>query len=83
VPLLGIAGAAVALTPFAVRTTAESGARGLLLAVAAIAILVPGALLSAVTPMVTKLQLTSLSETGAVVGRLRASAPQDPSWGRW
>ncbi|MYV63149.1 spermidine synthase, partial [Streptomyces sp. SID4931] len=32
--------------------------------------LVPGALLSAVTPFVTKLRLTSLAETGTVVGRL-------------
>ena len=30
----------------------------------------PGALLSAVTPIVTKLRLTSLAETGTVVGRL-------------
>lgn len=30
----------------------------------------PGALLSAVTPFVTKLRLTSLAETGTVVGRL-------------
>ena len=34
------------------------------------AIIVPGALLAAVTPMVTKLRLTSLDETGTVVGRL-------------
>ncbi len=41
-----------------------------LAATAAVTIVVPGALLSAVTPMVTKLRLTSLEETGAVVGSL-------------
>jgi spermidine synthase len=35
-------------------------------------IFVPGAALSAVTPIVTKLRLTSLHETGTVVGRLSA-----------
>jgi hypothetical protein len=33
---------------------------------------VPGTLLAAVTPMVTKLRLTSLNKTGTVVGRLSA-----------
>ncbi len=37
---------------------------------AGLTIVVPGALLSAVTPMVIKLMLTTLSETGTVVGRL-------------
>ena len=37
---------------------------------ALVTIVVPGALLSAVTPMVTKLVLTDLDETGTVVGRL-------------
>jgi MFS family permease len=68
-PALGISGAVVALTPSLLRTVAES-ADGLLLPVAALSILVPGALLSAVTPIATKLRLTTLDETGAVVGRL-------------
>ncbi|MDO5629654.1 MAG: fused MFS/spermidine synthase [Mobilicoccus sp.] len=69
-PLLAVSAVAVALTPMLVRTAAASGDRGLLLLVAAATIIVPGALLSAVTPMVTKLRLTSLAATGTVVGRL-------------
>ncbi|MFC7895785.1 fused MFS/spermidine synthase [Streptomyces sp. NPDC057381] len=68
-PSLGVSGAVVALTPAVLRSTAE-WAPVLLLIVAGLTILVPGALLSAVTPMVTKLRLTSLDETGTVVGRL-------------
>lgn len=68
-PSLGVSGAVVALTPAVLRSTAE-WAPVLLLIVAGLTILVPGALLSAVTPMVTKLRLTSLAETGTVVGRL-------------
>ncbi len=68
-PSLGVSGAVVALTPAVLRTTAEWAPVALLL-IAALTILVPGALLSAVTPMVTKLRLTSLAETGTVVGRL-------------
>jgi spermidine synthase len=48
-------------------TGADAGA---VLLLAAVAVVVPAALLSAVPPMVVKLQLASLSETGAVVGRL-------------
>ncbi|MFJ9623090.1 fused MFS/spermidine synthase [Streptomyces sp. NPDC101181] len=68
-PALGVSGVVVALTPLLLRTTAE-WAPPLLLLVAAATLLVPGALLSAVTPLVTKLRLTSLAETGTVVGRL-------------
>ncbi|MGW9302036.1 fused MFS/spermidine synthase [Streptomyces cyaneofuscatus] len=68
-PALGVSGVVVALTPLLLRTTAEWAAPALLL-VAAGTLLVPGALLSAVTPLVTKLRLTSLAETGTVVGRL-------------
>jgi len=68
-PALGVSGVVVALTPLLLRTTAEWAAP-LLLLVAAGTLLVPGALLSAVTPFVTKLRLTSLAETGTVVGRL-------------
>jgi len=48
---------------------AGADAGGVLL-LAAIAVVVPAALLSAVPPMVVKLQLGTLSETGSVVGRL-------------
>jgi spermidine synthase len=68
--LLGAAGGAVALMPAAVRWAGATGEPALLFWVAALAIVVPAALLSAVTPMVTKLRLTSLAETGSVVGRL-------------
>ncbi|CCK24915.1 hypothetical protein BN159_0536 [Streptomyces davaonensis JCM 4913] len=68
-PSLGLSGAVVALTPVVLRSTAE-WAPALLFLIAALTILVPGALLSAVTPIVTKLRLTSLAETGTVVGRL-------------
>lgn len=68
-PALGVSGAVVALTPAALRTTAE-WAPSMLLLIAALTILLPGALLSAVSPIVTKLRLTSLAETGTVVGRL-------------
>ncbi|MGV9453710.1 fused MFS/spermidine synthase [Streptomyces sp. NPDC003635] len=68
-PALGVSGVVVALTPAVLRTTAE-WAPTLLLLIAALTILVPGAMLSAVTPIVTKLRLTSLAETGTVVGRL-------------
>ncbi|HEX2074055.1 MAG TPA: fused MFS/spermidine synthase [Geodermatophilus sp.] len=43
---------------------------GSVLLLAAVAVVVPAALLSAVPPMVVKLQLASLAETGSVVGRL-------------
>lgn len=69
-PLLAISAAGVAATPFLVRAAAQVGEGALLLLVAAATIVVPGALLSAVTPMVTKLMLTSLTETGTIVGRL-------------
>ncbi|CAM5231061.1 hypothetical protein GCM10010329_63410 [Streptomyces spiroverticillatus] len=68
-PALGVSGAVVAFTPAALRAAAE-WAPVLLLLLAALTILVPGALLAAVTPLVTKLRLTSLAETGTVVGRL-------------
>ena len=68
-PLLGVSGAVVAATPVLVRGAA-AGAGDLLVLVAALTILVPGALLSAVSPVVIKLRLTSLDETGSTVGRL-------------
>ena len=69
-PLLAISGVVVAATPFAVRGAGEAAGSGGAMLVAMLAILVPGGLLSAVPPMVTKLRLTDLAETGTVVGRL-------------
>ncbi len=69
-PLLLWSGVAVALTPFVVRASAEVADGAVLVLAAALTIFVPAALLSAVTPAVTKLRLTSLAETGTVVGRL-------------
>ena len=68
-PLLALSGAAVAITPFVIRAAGEH-APGLIFLAAGLTIVVPGALLSAVTPMVIKLMLTTLTETGTVVGRL-------------
>lgn len=69
-PALAVSGAVVALTPTIVRSAATAGDGLLLLGAAAATIVVPGALLSAVTPMVTKLLLRDLATTGSVVGRL-------------
>lgn len=71
-PLLAVSGVAVALTPFAVRGAGAlpAGWSLLLILTSTLSIIVPGSLLAAVTPMVTKLRLTSLDETGTVVGRL-------------
>ena len=69
-PLLLVSGAVVALTPFLVRGSASVAEGSLLVPVAGLCILVPGAALSAVTPIVTKLRLESLERTGEVVGRL-------------
>ncbi|WP_245889186.1 fused MFS/spermidine synthase [Knoellia remsis] len=68
-PALGISGAVVALTPALLRTVAEASPPMLLFA-AMVAIMVPGTLLSAVTPIATKLRLDSLERTGSVVGQL-------------
>lgn len=68
-PMLAVSGGAVAVLPTLVRTTGAVDPSSLLLA-AALGIGVPTALLSAVTPVVTTLRLTSLTETGTVVGRL-------------
>ena len=65
----GLIAAVLPLVRFtgALLTGADAG--GVLL-LAAVAVVVPAALLSAVPPMVVKLQLASLAETGSVVGRL-------------
>lgn len=72
-PLLLLSGALVLLILPAVRWTGESARGGDVtgvLLMAALTLFAPAALLSAVTPMVTKLRLTSLTQTGTVVGRL-------------
>lgn len=72
--LLAVSAAVVAATPFLVRASAAVADGAFLLLAAGAAIMVPGALLSAVTPMVTKLMLTTLHRTGTVVGRLSGIA---------
>ncbi len=69
-PLLAVSGVVVAITPSAVRASAEVLDGVFLITTAAACIVVPGAALSAITPMVTKLRLATLHETGTVVGRL-------------
>ncbi|GAA1581941.1 hypothetical protein GCM10009789_39580 [Kribbella sancticallisti] len=76
-PLVMFGGALVLLILPVVRWTGEAvrGSAGdaVFLAVA-VALFVPASLLAAVTPMVTKLRLSTLSQTGTVVGRLSAYA---------
>lgn len=72
-PVLGVSGAVVAFTPASLRFVADT-APGLLLPAASLTILIPGSLLSAVTPMVTKLRLHSLQQTGTVVGQLSGAS---------
>ena len=72
-PLMVAGGALVIAVLPLVRFTGDlvSGAdAGAVLLLAAVAVVVPAALLSAVPPMVVKLQLSNLAETGAVVGKL-------------
>ncbi|MFD5316110.1 fused MFS/spermidine synthase [Streptomyces sp. NPDC127098] len=68
-PLLALSGVAVAVTPALVRLVGEAGGSTALF-VGGACLFVPAALLTAVTPMVTKLMLTDLAVTGTVVGRL-------------
>ncbi|SFO91297.1 hypothetical protein SAMN05660464_1512 [Geodermatophilus dictyosporus] len=72
-PLMVAGGALVVAVLPLVRFTGSlltgTDAGGVLL-LAAVAVVVPAALLSAVPPMVVKLQLATLDETGAVVGKL-------------
>ena len=52
----------------------EGGGDGAALVVALVALFPPAAVLSAVTPVVVKLELSELAESGSVVGRLSAWA---------
>jgi spermidine synthase len=65
----GLVMAVLPLVRFTGSLLTGADAGGVLL-LAAVAVVVPAALLSAVPPMVVKLKLSNLSETGAVVGRL-------------
>ncbi|SNR91058.1 hypothetical protein SAMN04488107_0584 [Geodermatophilus saharensis] len=72
-PLLVAGGALVVAVLPLVRFTGSlftGPDAGSVLLLAAVAVVVPAALLSAVPPMVVKLQLASLAETGSVVGKL-------------
>ncbi|MGB2568393.1 fused MFS/spermidine synthase [Micromonospora citrea] len=72
-PALVLAGIASAVTLPVVRYAGEvlrGGAATAILLLVAAAVFVPAALLSAVTPLVVKLQLADLRRTGQVVGRL-------------
>ncbi|WP_238161240.1 fused MFS/spermidine synthase [Kribbella antibiotica] len=76
-PLLLLSGALVMLILPIVRWSGEAvrgGGQDLVFLVLAVALFAPAALLAAVTPMVTKLRLDSLAQTGTVVGRLSAYA---------
>jgi len=72
-PIFLLAGAATAVTLPTVRWAGEilrgSASIGVLL-LTAVAIFVPAALLSAITPLVVKLQLADVDHTGRVVGKL-------------
>ncbi|WBB82521.1 fused MFS/spermidine synthase [Micromonospora sp. WMMD882] len=72
-PALVLAGIATAITLPVVRYAGEvlrgDAASGIILLVAA-AVFVPAALLSAISPLVVKLQLADLRRTGQVVGKL-------------
>jgi spermidine synthase len=72
-PLVLAAGVLVLLILPVVRWTGElvrGGDVSAVLVMASLALFAPAALLSAVTPMVVKLRLTTLAQTGTVVGRL-------------
>ena len=75
-PLLLVGGAFVLLVTPAIRlATAAAGpgdAAPIALLVVTVTVFVPAAVLSAVPPMVVKLVLSTLTETGSVVGRLSA-----------
>lgn len=76
-PVVLAAGFLVLFVGPIVRWTGENVQGGdvtVVLLMAAVAVFAPAALLSAVTPMVVKLRLATLSETGTVVGRLSGIA---------
>jgi spermidine synthase len=75
-PLLGFGGALVIASVPIVRTLGRAagtaGGGGLSIVLAGVAFLPPAAVLSAIPPVVVKLQLRDLTRTGSTVGRLSA-----------
>jgi spermidine synthase len=73
-PLLLVGGAFILVVTPAIRLAASAAgpadAAPIAILVATATVFVPAAMLSAVPPMVVKLELASLTETGSVVGRL-------------
>jgi hypothetical protein len=73
-PLVLVGGAFVLVVTPAIRLAASAAgpadAAPIAILVATVTVFVPAAVLSAVPPMLVKLQLASLTETGSVVGRL-------------
>lgn len=72
-PLIVAGGALVLVVLPLVRWTGEGlqgGGAGAVLLIAMAAIFAPAALLSAITPLVVKLRLATLAQTGTIVGRL-------------
>lgn len=72
-PAVLLSGVMVLFVGPAVRWTGgqvQGGNATMVLVITVLAILVPAALLSAITPLVVKLKLEGLDETGRVVGRL-------------
>ena len=68
-PILVASGVCVSLMPVVVRGGGEIAGAGVFV-IAAVAIFVPGALLSAISPIVATLRLTDLARSGSVVGGL-------------
>ncbi|MER7245660.1 fused MFS/spermidine synthase [Kribbella sp. NPDC000426] len=73
-PLILFGGALVMLILPVVRWTGQALANDMVFLVLAVTLFAPASLLAAVTPMVTKLRLSTLEQTGTVVGRLSAYA---------
>jgi spermidine synthase len=72
-PTFLLAAAATAITLPVIRWAGEplrGSNAGSILTLAALAVFVPAALLSAITPIVVKLQLSDVAHTGRVVGKL-------------
>jgi spermidine synthase len=72
-PTFLLAAAATAVTLPVVRWTGEplrGSSAGSILTLAALAVFAPAALLSSITPIVVKLQLSDVAHTGRVVGKL-------------
>ena len=69
-PLLLGSGLAIAATPAFIRWIAPINDGSLVILGAMVTLFIPGALLSAVSPTIAKLRLSTIDETGTVVGHL-------------